>query len=238
LATSQHAPGGSHGRFSELLWVDSQTSEPFLNAVTPLTSDRAPGPAVIERALQACAETPSPFSWWFHDHLPPAAAAAGFEVVEPTALMSLAIADKDRYPGENGLVSTGHDLTEFFAAASAGFEDNVLEVSSLVQVFEPLVGAGTVVPLVVRDSGSVVGTLLLHLGDAEPSRAGIYWVSTMPRFRGNGVASSLVKHAVQQAGTARRTHVVLQSSLMAEHIYQQLGFSLQGYMGIAERGAD
>ncbi len=236
LATSRHAPGGSHGQFSELMWSDSQTSDPFLNAVTPLTSVRAPGPAAIERALRACADTTSPFSWWFNGCLPPAA-AAGFEVVEPATLMALAVPDEGLHPVANGLVNPGHDLTEFFTAASTGFEDNNLESSSLVRVFEPLVRAGTVVPLVVRDVGTVVGTLLLHLGDADPSRAGVYWVSTTPAFRGNGIASSLVRHAVWLAGTANRTHVVLQSSPMAEHLYRQLGFIFQGRMGVAQRGA-
>jgi ribosomal protein S18 acetylase RimI-like enzyme len=132
--------------------------------------------------------------------------------------MALAVPGDDLRPVANGLVSPGNDLTEFFAAASAGFEDNNLETSSLVRVFEPLVRAGTVVPLVVRDVSNVVGTLLLHLGAAHPSRAGIYWVSTIPAFRGNGIASSLVQYAVQYAGRGMRTHVVLQSSLMAEHL--------------------
>ena len=234
-STSKHAPGGSHIQFGELLWSDSRASDPFLNAVTPLASVRNPSTAAIQHALQACADTRSPFSWWFHEHLPPEAATAGFEAVESTALMSLVTPDDSQLPAVNGLVTPGYDLAEFFTTASLGFEDNNTEFSSLVRVFEPLVKAGTVVPLVVRDAGLVVGTLLLHLGRENLSRAGIYWVSTLPASRGNGIASALVKYAIQYASAMQRTHVVLQSSQMAEHIYRQLGFSLQGRMGIAKR---
>ena len=237
LAISQHAPAGSHRRFSDLLWADSGTSDPFLNSVTPLMSASSPDPTNVARALQACAGTRSPFTWWFHDHLPPAVAAAGFEVGEPAALMSLALPAHELHPTADRLVTADCGLTEFFAAASTGFEDANHDNGSLAAAFDPLVRAGTVMPLVVRDQDIVVGTLLLHLGETDRSRAGIYWVATIPAFRGNGIASALVHSALQHAVAAKRTYVVLQSSLVAEHLYHQLGFTFHEYIGAAERVA-
>jgi GNAT superfamily N-acetyltransferase len=70
-------------------------------------------------------------------------------------------------------------------------------------------------------NGRPVGTTLLYLGAGA---AGLYWVSTVPQARRQGIASALAHRALADAREMGLKMAVLQATSAARGLYRRLGF--------------
>ncbi len=106
------------------------------------------------------------------------------------------------------------------AAATRATEEPVLAVD----LGEPERAAGPAAWVKVQDDAAVAGAWsFLH----EPD-CGIYTVGTSPGWRRRGLARSLVEHVLADAARRGARTATLQSTRMAQPLYESLGFEPAG----------
>ncbi len=81
--------------------------------------------------------------------------------------------------------------------------------------------------------GKMVGTNHLNLCGKN---AGIHEVSTLPEYRGRGIATKLMQQAIQDAKKAGCTIMSLQASVYGEPVYKKLGFWVVNHIFNYKRG--
>jgi len=91
-------------------------------------------------------------------------------------------------------------------------------------VGEPETAPGLAAWVMVQDDVAVAGAWsFLHERDC-----GLYAVGTNPELRRRGLARSLVKHVLADAGRRGARTATLQSTRVAQHLYESLGFEPVG----------
>jgi GNAT superfamily N-acetyltransferase len=81
--------------------------------------------------------------------------------------------------------------------------------------------------------GSVDGTPVATCSLFRSAESvGVYWVSTAPGARRQGVASALVHHLLKMAPAQGHRLAVLQSTEMARGVYRSLGFAEHAPIGV------
>ena len=101
------------------------------------------------------------------------------------------------------------------------FGDDVAEIDSF------LLRHDDAVPFIHKEEGAVVSMLFVVPLEMWGKRvAYIYAVATKPEFRGRGIASSLLKEAVQQICIGEKYDIValIPSSTESKRLYERLGF--------------
>jgi ribosomal protein S18 acetylase RimI-like enzyme len=224
------AAGGAVRRGPSAVWADAGSSDPFLNTVSPAVAGVDISDEDAEWAWAACEQSPSRFMWWTpHDERwVRFARERGMVSDGPVTLMEAEIGDRGDSRAAGIAVVGPDELEAFFTVAEEYFDGGGTDALELAGRFGPLVAAGRVVLLWARDEGEVHGTLLVHLGEEDPARAGIYWVSVKPAARQRGVATALCEEALSIAARRGRTLAVLQSSALGRGVYERLGFRAVG----------
>lgn len=223
--------GGRVRRYESILFVDSQSSDPFLNSVTPTSPISDVVEADFQDALRDCRSSDSSFTWWWKPTDPQLSFVIDhpdFErdedlyfmgLMSSNALVNSFVEDTEIEP-----VDSIDGIDQVFRAAARGFEDVNVDVSQLSRSFVRLIRDGSVEAFGAKARGVFVGSLLLHLSSENPDRAGIYWVAVEPEYRRRGIGSLLTSTAVNRARELGRKITVLQSSPMARGMYQRIGF--------------
>jgi ribosomal protein S18 acetylase RimI-like enzyme len=112
-------------------------------------------------------------------------------------------------------------LREFVNTAAAGFE---LSHASGSMCFDLFIGLGFDLPLhnyVGYVDGKPVATAQLFLGAGV---AGIYWVSTVPEARRQGIGAAITQTALREARELGYRLGILHSSEQGKGVYHRLGF--------------
>jgi len=217
-----------------LFWTNTQTDESFLNSVTPISGSEITSEIDLQNALAKCQETNTIFTWlasdqsskWFRDH------DDEFQPDEDVAFMIFKQPKSDFLIADPASPFRIEDqnikLNDFFETAAVGFEESKNRAESLSELFQPIVDQGGHIILYLAKAGlENAGTLLLHLSEKDSSRVGIYWVSVIPRFRRQGLATRLVSKALSVALQMGREIAVLQTDHSSTNIYERLGFKVE-----------
>ena len=142
--------------------------------------------------------------------------------------------NREEQPDDGGVVvriKGLEQLKQWLAVSNECFKENVnLEVMArLLNQADSAFYAG-------RYQQKTVATLLAYFS-AEV--AGINFVSTLPAYRGKGMASILVRSALRETRERGYKYAVLQSSPMGESVYQRIGFKryfdIYHYKGVLVR---
>lgn len=83
-----------------------------------------------------------------------------------------------------------------------------------------------------RAYGEVASVLVTHEHDGDCYS---WFVATLPRARGQGLASELMRHALRDARARGCATATLESSSQGESVYRRLGFRALGRFSIWER---
>ncbi len=101
------------------------------------------------------------------------------------------------------------------------FEDEIAEIDSF------LIRHDDALPFIHKENGEVVSMLyVVPLDMWERSVAYIYAVATLPEYRGRGIASKLLKEALQLVEQSKRFDcaALIPSSTESKRLYERLGF--------------
>ena len=122
-------------------------------------------------------------------------------------------------------IETVHDsraLSEWVEALGTGFGEGPREAEWVGAVFDRI---GLHHPdfrhLLARRDGRVVGTATLFFSSGV---AGLYFVSTVPEVRRQGIGAFLTRTAMLIARDGGARHAVLTSSAAGQPLYESLGF--------------
>jgi GNAT superfamily N-acetyltransferase len=144
--------------------------------------------------------------------------------------MPVMAADLSRVPGLTrpaGLtieqVSGRPGVEEYVDAylAAFGFAENLRD--ALVDT--EMRSLDSMIRLVGRVDGRVVATSAVLLGAGV---AGLYWIATVPEYRGRGIGAELTTAAMRVARDHGAAVGTLQASTMGEPVYRRLGFTEVG----------
>ncbi len=213
-----------------MVWADAGSVDPFLNTVTPVAVNVDISDEDAARAWAMCQQSNSRFMWWTLDTARWSLFATERGMVSdgPVTLMEAEIKGRgESHLGQVETVDSGA-LETFFTVAEECFGGEGADARELSERFSPLLAAGRVVLLWAREDEAVLGTLMLHLGEGDPTRAGIYWVSVRHDARRRGVATALCEEALAIAARRGRSLAVLQSSALGVGAYARLGFQSIG----------
>jgi GNAT superfamily N-acetyltransferase len=118
-------------------------------------------------------------------------------------------------------VSSDEELVVFQETAEAGFN---MPFSLPQRLLSPRFRDHPTVSMVVGYVGDkpVCTSCLVATG----SVAGVYWVSTLPDYRGRGYATAISWHAVKAGEALGCDMATLQASVMGRPIYEKMGFNV------------
>lgn len=222
--------GGGHRREDAVAWSLGGSPVDYHNAVVAahLTADGADSAIAESRDLLDRAGLPG--TWHVGPSmrpldLPARLGAAGFspDGEEPGMVASLDQVVEHPVPDVN--VEVVHDaraLSEWVEALGSGFGEGPREAEWVGTVFDRL---GLDHPdfrhLLARREGSVVGTATVFFSSGV---AGLYFISTVPEARRQGIGAVLTQAAMLIARDRGAQHAVLTSSAAGRRLYESLGF--------------
>ena len=115
-------------------------------------------------------------------------------------------------------IDEGDDICEWIDLVEVGlFNGNKLNF----RIFEDLIKAKKVTLIALRDTGNVVGTIMIHW--AEQS-AGIYMVCTKKEFRSKGIGKRLLDYSLREILNSNGKFCVLQSTYEGVVLYEKMNF--------------
>ena len=227
------APGATLHDDADMTWFYTGLNHPMFNGVLSARFE----PAVLEGRVRAMLDffkkRRTPMMWWTgpltypadldrqlpHFGMVPAGDQPGMAV----NLQALA-QDVSRPPGLRvERVQTSTDLENWGLAVRIGFGLPKFAVRTLLDHFQPAGPAGG--PkwrhYVGRLNGRSVASSTLFLGAGV---AGIYYVATLPGFRGQGIAAAMTVTPLLEARQMGMRVGVLQASDQGKGLYRRLGF--------------
>jgi len=77
--------------------------------------------------------------------------------------------------------------------------------------------------------GVPVGTTVLYIDNGE---AGLYWISTIPEARKQGIANTLINYVLKKAALEECHMAILQATPIGKPVYEKLGFREHCYFNI------
>lgn len=212
-------------------WFITGLPHPFVNGVfrTRLTSSDVD--EAIERVLTHFKSRKMPFMWWTGPAAQPAdlgkhLEAHGLDYTEdfPGMAADLLALNEGLTP-PSGLtivsVSDKETLAQWVNAALIGFQ---LPDNSASACFDLFAGLGFDLPLrnyVGLLDGKPVATSQLFLAAGV---AGIYWVTTLPEARQQGIGTALTLAPLREAREMGYRIGILHPSEMGARVYRRLGF--------------
>ena len=111
------------------------------------------------------------------------------------------------------------DLPQWSAVCTRGFNRPKDELPTLRRFYaDP-----TCLFYGCRMDGQIVATLMLSL---QPGNAGIHEVGTLAEYRGKGIASALLNHALDLGAKQGCNCATLQASPLGEPVYKKLGMDI------------
>jgi GNAT superfamily N-acetyltransferase len=93
--------------------------------------------------------------------------------------------------------------------------------------------AGNVHLYVAAVDGDPAACLIAE--DHDPSDCGIYWVATLAKARGRGLASALMRRSLADAHQRGRKTSTLQATKMGQPVYERIGYRSIGAVEMWER---
>jgi GNAT superfamily N-acetyltransferase len=148
--------------------------------------------------------------------------SAGYRGMDSMSVMTLENAKFSRMQEAKVAPAGGGDLTKWSEVYLKSFYGGLGLMRAVTEIVESLHGIDEVTLLTGELGGKPAGTMALY---RTPALLGAYCVGTLPRFRGRGVATSLLETAHGIARSEGR-RLVLQSILSDgyEGFYKNLGF--------------
>ncbi len=230
-------PGSAVEWHSEpgLSWFASGLPADFLNEVFELDLADDAAEAAIDRLLAYYHSIGVPSFWLIWPGVQPSDLGARLErrglSFGSEQLMVLDLADLHAPPPSQLEISRVDDeptLREWLhlVGISFGFDD--VQVTEFLFAGHLQAGFGDAAPMhrfIAQQAGTAVATCSLSY---DAGVAGIYDVTTLPPVRKQGAGSAVVATALQTAIARGYHYAILQSSAMAVHVYERLGFRTVG----------
>ena len=215
-------------------WFSTGIPHPYLNGVfrTQLTSGDVD--EVIEQTLTHFKSRKLPFIWWVGSVAQPTdlgkhLEAHGFDYSEFSGMAVDLLALNEDLPTSSGLtivpVGDKETLAQWVHAALIGFQ---LPDESENACFDLFAGLGFDLPLrnyVGLLDGKPVAASQLFLGAGV---AGIYWVTTVPEARQQGIGAAMTLEPLRVAREMGYRIGILHPSEMGLRVYRRLGFEEYG----------
>src|SRR5579871_850006 len=251
-------PQGARHDEPALAWGCSGIGEPFLNSVvrthfvdagdTSDTSDTSDAAAALDEAITATLavfqQRALPCFWWIMPSTEPQDLAGRLLAHGLTHYRNLPAMTVDlnklpetvATPPGTTITSVGDTATlrDWNEALGATLSWSPKHRAAFLALHEQLGVTGDTQPYhlyLARLDGVPVATSALLLGGGV---AGIYWVSTRPEARRQGIGAAVTLAALQAARAHGYRLGTLQATTMGYPVYQRLGFTEQCRMGVYE----
>lgn len=224
------AAGGGHARDGDVVWSLGGSPVDYHNAVVGADLEADAADSAIAESRELLARAALPGTWHVGPSmrpldLPARLEAAGFAADgdEPGMAASLDRMVEHRVPGiDIETVSDARALSEWVEALGSGFGEGPREAEWVGEVFDRMgLGHPDLRLVLARRNDRVVGTATVFFSSGV---AGLYFVSTVPEARRQGVGAFLTRGAMAAARDAGARHVVLTSSAAGRPLYESLGF--------------
>lgn len=222
--------GGGSRRDDDVTWTIGGSPIDYHNAVVAAELDERTADAAILASRGVLRRSGLPGSWHVGPSmrpvdLPERLTRAGFEPDGEEPGMAVALADPIPEPARGIEIETVRDasaLGTWVTALGRGFGEGPREAEWVGAMFDRI---GLDHPawrhLLARRDGRVVATAtVLFAADV----AGIYFVSTVPDARRQGIGAEITRAAMRIARTEGMRHAVLTSSAMGRPVYERIGF--------------
>lgn len=215
------------------LWLDSGTSRPSWNSILKAKVHLEFFDDKIQLVLKHFLEVNRPFSCWlgynnFSKAIQERLTSYGFIHYEESAGMAADLTDcQVKIPYVSGLkikkLSNFNKWESHVAVCIKSFNLNNSAGQFLSTIYR---GVKSRIPYPFRhylgyiDDEPVASSLLFF----NSGIAGIYFIGTIPKFRGKGIGSALTAYSMLRAKELGNRIAVLRASGMGEGIYRRLGF--------------
>jgi len=215
------------------LWIDSGTSRASWNGILKAKLHLEFFDDKIQLVLKYFQEVNRPFSCWlgynnFSNAIQERLTSHGFVQDEESAGMAADLTDcQVKIPYVSGLkikkLSNPHEWESHVAVCVKSFNlDNIVEqfLSTIYRDVKSCIPYPFQHYLGYIDDEPVASSLLFF----NSGIAGIYFIGTIPKFRGKGIGSALTAYSMLRAKELGNRIAVLRASGMGEGIYRRLGF--------------
>jgi ribosomal protein S18 acetylase RimI-like enzyme len=235
LLAMGRAGGGEQRLDREVGWTIGGSPIGYHNAVVRCAADDHTAPALVDEWLAHLRRRRLPGSWHLAPSMRPEGLgeillAAGFADGggEPAMAVDLRLADLGQDPSLSGdlvieVVGDEGGLDAYRRVLGDGFGEGPKEADWVASAYATI-GLGPETGwchLVGSVDGQAAATASVFLtGDT----AGIYFVSTRPRFRRRGFGAAVTRRAMAEAARLGASRAVLGSSPMGQRVYERLGF--------------
>lgn len=156
-----------------------------------------------------------------HPSLAAALATAGYV---PAEYVNVLVSDDFRsHAGHDERVLPPTDLTDWGIASTQAFADGTAERSADERIATILVQSEGVIPLEIRIDGTIAATAAM---DLRNGCATLFAGSTLPKFRGRGLHTALIRERIARAGAggARFMRAGATAGSVSERNFQRCGF--------------
>lgn len=231
-------PGADKCVEDDLSWCVTDIPFPWCNVAFNARLEKKRADSAIKDFAEAGRKRGVPVCWWISSDTAPSDLARrlkkqGFVKRSTTTLMALDLYNmRDDMAGPRDLVVEQAEgkraLSLWCSVAAAGFAIPPSAEPFLVEWLSTAINLGLPIQFFLgRVRGLPVATALLFLAGGV---AGLYFVTTVPAARCQGIGRSLTLAPLREARKMGYSVGVLQASRMGESIYRRIGFRPCGTM--------
>jgi len=124
--------------------------------------------------------------------------------------------------------NSDNELRDWAETAMDGFGAGADYVEASYNLFKNDYQGGVISNFIALVEGKPAATAQVFLYDDV---AGIYWVATIPEYRGKSISTTLTNKLIDFAYSTGAINIVLHSTPMANSMYQKMGFKEYTRMG-------